>query len=201
LVETETAVVPSGSDFGVVQHAKSLVPKYKGCVDGGKWCFRLEEMKVEHGFGVHSLGRTDVSSAADPVVTPASCAAIIADLTPPAAGAGHGPPRSTYWSSAFTTAHERFHVSDGTSGLLTPTMTDLATFVSAAANCTTCKSSPPASFNAQAATIFRGHAATWLPGAEIRAHNVSNPMYAGLIAAIRARANAAPPGTWPAACK
>ena len=86
--------------------------------------------------------------------------------------------------------------------MVTPTFNDLSTFVAGAANCTTCKSSPPAAFNAKMVTSWNSHVPTYLSGAEVRAHNFSNPMYSALIAAIRARANAAPPGAgWPAACK
>ena len=202
LTRTQSAWTPSATEFGHTEQGRSLSATYKGCVDGGKWCFRLDELKEDHGLGVHSLGRTDVTGANDPAVTPLTCAAIITDLTPPAAGTGSGPPRGTYWSSSITLAHENFHVTDGGTLMVTPTFNDLSTFVAGAANCTTCKSSPPAAFNAKMVTSWNSHVPTYLSGAEVRAHNFSNPMYSALIAAIRARANAAPPGAgWPAACK
>ena len=139
-----------------------------------------------------------------PHVDPGHCAAIIADLTPPAPGTPHGPPRATYWSSSITLAHEQFHVADYKSKITQPTMNSLTAFISNAANCTECKTNTPtATFDAKMESFWNTNLPTFFDGNhEVRAHNVSNPMYSALIAAIRARANAAPAAqNWPAACK
>jgi hypothetical protein len=176
---------------------------YKGCVDGGRWCFRLERFTEKHAVGTPSLGRTDIPGATDAAVTPATCAAIIADLTPPAANAGRGPRRATYWSASITLGHENFHVSDFRNRVTTPTMNDLAAFVSQASHCTDCQSAPPAAFNMQMETLWNMHRPSYFDGNhEVRAHNHSNPMYAALIQGIRTRARNAPPAEgWPAACQ
>jgi hypothetical protein len=199
----EVAQAPDPGAFGQV-HPQSHSAKYKGCADNNKWCFRLEEFKEKHGIGIISLGRTDITGANDPHVDPGHCAAIIADLTPPAPGTPHGPPRTTYWSSSITLAHEQFHVSDYRAKITQPTMNSLAAFISNAANCTECKSNTPtATFDAKMESFWNTNSPTFFDGNhEVRAHNVSNPMYSALIAAIRARANAAPAAqNWPAACK
>ena len=202
LNEIEVAMTPGASSFGQV-HRLAHSADYEGCVDANKWCFRLERFTEKHGIGTQSLGRTDISGAFDSDVTPATCRAIIADLTPPAAGAGMGPPRSTYYSQGITLAHENFHVSDFRDKVSTPTMNDLAVHVAMPSNCTDCKSSPPGSFNTQMETIWNMHRPTYFDGNhEVRAHNHSNPMYTALINAIRARARNAPAAeAWPADCK
>ena len=204
---TQTASAPGG--FGVVVPGTVLKGKYKGCVDGSKWCFRLEELQETYGYGISAHGRIDVPSAASAVVTPTSCTTIIADLTPPAAGTGFGPPRGTYWVQAATVSHEQQHINNTLNLVLTPTMNDLSTYVSNASRCTDCKSAAQqAAWDAQARTYFTTHMRPLLVPSggsiveEVRAHNFSNPQYTTLINAIRARANAAPPAAgWPAACK
>jgi hypothetical protein len=202
--EVETVQAP-GANFGLVSRLAHSA-KYKGCVAGGKWCFRLEEFKEEHAIGFSNQGNTEITNANDADVTPATCQAIITDFTPSAGSAVQGTPTAplaTYVNLAIIEAHERFHVTDFRAKVTTPTMNDLATFVSAAANCTDCKSAPPAAFNAQMETIWNGHWPTYFNGMhEARAYVGENASMNALIAAIRARANAAPAAQgWPAACK
>ncbi|HXU33006.1 MAG TPA: hypothetical protein VN851_20765, partial [Thermoanaerobaculia bacterium] len=204
LKEPEKAQAAAAGSFGTIFHGSTRQGKYKGCVGGGKWCFRLEEYLEEHGFGVNGNGDIDISGANDSDVTPASCAAIIADLTPPPAGTMHGPPRSTYWSETITRAHERFHVGDFSTRTTQRIYNDLRTFVSDGSRCTMCKSATPtAAFDTEKDRLWNVHRPNYFDGqSETRAHNVSNPMYAALISAIRARARAAPASAgWPAACK
>lgn len=200
--EKEETRAPGAGAFGQVQRLAHSAD-YVECAKNMKWCFRLKHFKEEHGVGVQSLGRTDIAGANDADVTPAACQAIITDLTPPAAGAGSGPPRTMYWSETITTAHEHFHVTDFRGRVTVPTGTDLATFVAQDSNCTDCKSSVPAAFNTQMETIWNGHRPSYFDGNhEVRAHDHSNPMYTALIDAIRQRARNAPAAEgWPAACQ
>jgi hypothetical protein len=203
LNEVETAQAPDAGSFGQV-HRNGHSAKYKGCATGGKWCFRLDELKEEHGIGQQSNGDTDITGANDPNVDAGHCAAIIADLTPPGPGAGHGPTRDHYYSSTITLAHEHFHVTDFRARVTTPTMNQLAAFVAQGTNCTDCKSDPPeAAFNGKMEEFWNANRPSYFDGNhEVRAHDQSNPMYTILIQQIRARANAAPAAEhWPAACK
>jgi hypothetical protein len=70
-------------------------------------------------WGVNSGGNTDVASGTDPAVTIAphpstgkkTYEQIAIDLTPSAAD-NWRPPRSFYWSQAFSSRHEKFHTTD-----------------------------------------------------------------------------------------
>jgi len=189
----------------------SMSATYKQCADGGKSCFRVDTVREEHTFGTvpaASRGRVDVNSANDAVVTPATCQAIIADLTPPAAaGTGAGPPRTTYMSTNISAAHERFHVDDLKARVYNPVMNDLAAFVSQASNCTECvdpsqTASKTASFDAKLQNLYTTALANFRPGAEIRAHDFERALYFNLINSIKQRAQNAPAAqNWPAQCK
>jgi hypothetical protein len=203
--EVETAQAPDAGNFGQVRRLAHSAT-YKGCVDGTKWCFRLEEFKEEHAIGFGAAGNTTISGAGDAAITPGTCVAVITDLTPSAANAVQGVPTAplrTYVPLAIIEAHERFHVTDFRAKVVDPTMRDLATFVSQASHCTDCKSAVPASFNTQMETIWNGHRPTYFDGMhEARAYTVENGLMNGLIAAIRTRARNAPAAEgWPAACK
>jgi len=170
----------------------------------------VDVVKEDHTLGLAipaSVGRTDVNSGADAVVTPATCSLIISDLTPPALGSGAGPPRTHYMSSSVTSAHEHFHVTDLISKVYTPVMNDLAAFVSQAANCLECAdaaqmASKTASFDAKLQSLYAAALASFRPGAEIRAHDFEQPLYFNIINQIRTRARNAPAAEgWPAACK
>jgi len=202
LKEPEKAGTAVAGTFGNVLPGTKRTAKYKGCANGTKWCFALEEYSHEHSIFVGS-SKIDVPSVTAPVVTPTTCAAIIADFTPPPLGTPKGPLRSTYWSRSITQVHERFHVTDVHSGITLKVFVDLKAFVSASANCTDCKSAvPTATFDAKMNSLYSTYLAAFVPGAEARAHNVSNPMYLTLINQIKQRAQNAPASEgWPAACK
>ncbi|MGH9250346.1 MAG: hypothetical protein ACRD0W_12605, partial [Acidimicrobiales bacterium] len=203
LLEPEIQRAPPSTAAGLVVPGTRRQGKYQGCVNSSKWCFRLEEYLEEHSFGVAAPTRIEISGPNDSDVTPATCAAVITDLTPPAAGTAGGPPRRTYWSQSITTAHERFHVMEVHTLITQKVFNDLQTFVSNATNCTDCKSATPTvRFDAEMNRLFNVHLRAMVPGAEMRAHNHSNPMYATLIAQIRQRARNAPAAqNWPSACK
>jgi hypothetical protein len=51
-------------------------------------------------------------------------------------------------------------------------------------------------------SLFNSALAAFAPGAEVRAHNFSNPLYGALVAQIKQRAQDAPASEkWPGACK
>jgi hypothetical protein len=114
-----------------------------------------------------------------------------------------GPPRTHYWSSAITTAHERFHVSDVHTRITSKVFADLQTYVKDPSRCTDCKSATPtATFDTEMNRLFRQYFNVLLVDAEMLAHNHSNAMYRTLITQIRQRARNAPAAqNWPAACK
>ncbi len=192
----------TGGNWGKVVPGVRKNASYKGCASS-KWCFRLEKYTEAHSFAVNGSGAIDVTGANDPVVTPATCQAIIADFTPPPVGTAQGPPRAHYWSSAFTTAHERFHVTDVHNRITTKVFADLQAFVNDPSRCTDCKSPvPAATFDAEMNRLFQQYFAILNADAEMLAHNQSNAMYRALIAQIQQRARSAPAAeSWPAACK
>lgn len=194
----------TGGNWGRVVPGTRRMAKYKGCVDASKWCFRLEEYLEEHSFAVNSgAGVTNISGPNDAAITPATCQQVIADLTPPPTGTPSGPPRTQYWSSAITTAHERFHVQDLHDRVTTRVFNDLQSFVSQSSHCTDCKSATPTgTFDARMNQLFNTHLRAMFPNAEVLAHNHSNAMYSALTAGIRQRARNAPASqAWPAACQ
>lgn len=205
LVETPEATgSPVSGAFGAVVPGTTKMARYKGCVGGGTWCFRLEEYKELHSFWVSGgNGRINVSGPNDAVVTPTTCATILADLTPPPVGTASGPPRASYWSQSITTAHERFHVGDVHNRITQRVFSDLTAFVSQASHCTTCKSTAPTStFDMRMNQLFTQYFNAMAGNAEQLAHDHSNAMYRTLISGIRARARAAPASAgWPATCK
>ncbi|MEP7013183.1 MAG: hypothetical protein ABJC13_22920 [Acidobacteriota bacterium] len=202
LNEPEVAGGTRGN-WGLVQPGSQKVGKYKGCATGGKWCFRLEEYLEEHTFGIDGGAAIDISGPADSDVTPATCAAIIADLTPPAVGTPLGPPRSRYWSQVITISHERFHVMDLHNRITSKVFADLETFVKQSSPCTDCKSAvSQATLDAKMDSLFSIYFTDVIRNAEKLAHNYSNPLYGTLISGIKVRARSSPASeAWPAACK
>jgi hypothetical protein len=193
----------TGGNWGQVVPGTHKTAKYKGCVDSTKWCFRLEDYSEEHSFGINGGSAIDIGGAGSAAITPATCSLVISDFTPPPVGTPHGPPRTAYWSSAITTAHERFHVGDVHNRITTKVFADLKAFVSDPTRCTDCKSTAPSgTFDAEMNRLFQSYLNIMFPNAEQLAHNHSNAMYSALIAQIRQRARNAPATEgWPAACK
>jgi hypothetical protein len=193
------APASTGGDWGLVDAGTKREAKYKGCAESTKWCFRLEEYTEEHGYGIDGTGAIDVTGPNDPAVTAADCQRIIFDFTPPPPGTPQGPPRTRYWSSAFTTVHERFHVTDVHDRITMLVFQDLQIFVSNGSNCTACKSAAPvAVFDAEKERLFLGYRAAMMRNAEQLAHDRSNPLYRALVAQIRQRARTE---GWPVVCQ
>jgi hypothetical protein len=68
-------------------------------------------MNVPISWGTQSLGRTNVTSADDPVVTMDNFMTIYYDLVPQNGRTGK---KDKYWVQAFTVAHEQVHIADYT---------------------------------------------------------------------------------------
>lgn len=206
LKETEKLVAPAGN-FGEVAPGTRRESKYKGCVGGSQWCFRLEEYLEEHSFGTNAHGRMNITGANDSKVTPLTCAAIILDLTPDPALSVQGEPTAPYdiyVPMSIVEAHERFHVTDVSTKITRKVFNDLKAFVAQGSRCTTCKSATPsAAFDAEKERSYSAHLLAFIDGMEeARAYRVENGLLNGLITAIRHRARSAPPSEgWPAACK
>jgi len=176
--------------------------------DGANWVFRVNNISQSYLVATNGQGRIDITGPNDPQITaaqpgcPAPCAvtkaAVIADLTPPAAGAGQGPPRGTYWSSSITQAHEQCHVDRFyTDARFFPRFMkmfeDSVEAESIPISCTDRTAN-------SAATVLASRQAAWrtliddlhgqadaaeIGGSEVACHDVSNPLYTALIAGIR----------------
>jgi hypothetical protein len=176
-------------------------------VAGDKWCFRLEEFIEEHGVGSNAGTAVNITGPNDPQITPANCVAVLHDLTPVAGGGEQGAagaPYSTYVPLSIVLAHERFHIDDFRNRVVNPTMTQLAAFVSQAANCTDCQSATPtATFDAKMEEYWNANRMTYFDGHhEGRAYAEENRLLGTLTSGIRQRARNAPAAQgWPAACK
>ncbi len=202
LEEPRTSQPPIPGTFGSHYPATSFDRIYTGCGDNQKWCFRLERYTEEHALGVDSLSRLDIQGTHDPLVTPDQCELIISDLTP-TGQPGEGPPRTTYWSSAITLAHEEFHAMDYSLRVTQPIFNDLVKFVSDPSNCTQCtRPIPWSTFDEELKRLDRNYPEDFYIGHEERAHAASNPLYDELTEGIRQRARSAPASeAWPEACK
>jgi hypothetical protein len=165
--------------------------------DGTDWVFRVDSIAHRYLVGTNAQGRIDISGPMDPDITAATRAAVIADLTPPAAGAGQGPPRTKYWSQSITDAHEQCHVDRFyTDARFWPRfMRMFETAVEAERVPIRCDN--PAT--ATAAAVLASRQAAWqtmindfhgqadaaeIGGSEVACHDVSNPQYTTLIGAI-----------------
>jgi len=176
-------------------------------IDGGNWVFRVDPISHSYKVGINGQGRIDIAGPNEPKITaaqpgcPAPCAAtkaaVIADLTPPPAGTPNGPPRTMYWSSSITRAHEQCHVDRFyTNAAFWPKfMKQFEASVEAEKIPVSCTDPNTNS----AAAVIASRRATWqtlinnlhgqadaaeIGGSEVACHNVSNPMYAALIAGI-----------------
>ena len=106
---TEGGATPGAGEFGVENVT------YKADNTSWKQDKATNTVNVETrifldiGWGVHSLGRTNVPGPNDPVVKKDTWTAIRDDLKPDGTGR---PTRSTYWAKDLTEKHEKFHASD-----------------------------------------------------------------------------------------
>jgi hypothetical protein len=176
--------------------------KYKGCVDGKKWCFRLEELIVDQVVEFGGQGRDNISGAESPIINSGNCHLVIQDLTPVASSLGVAEaPYLQFVPVYIVEAHERYHLRDYISRVAEPTMSQLEAFVRQADHCTDCKTdTPTAEFNEEFEAIWQQNWDTYKVGQahEIRATTYENQMLATLIQGIKARAQRE---GWPAVCQ
>jgi hypothetical protein len=83
----------------------------KATVQGTDTVVVTGTMTVDIKWGTQSLGRTNVSSADDPVVQPDNFMTIYYDLVPQNGRTGK---KERFWVQAFTEAHEQVHIADYT---------------------------------------------------------------------------------------
>ena len=137
-----------------------------------------------------SPGRVSLG-AADPAVTAANYCQVIRDLTPNLASDCGRPPRTQFWSRAFTQIHEDFHVTDFRDNYLRPKIQELENYIKDAARCTDCKSDKTAELTTKMEVLYSEAFNDLVTGGlhECRAFGDGVALYNGSIAAIRARAN------------
>ena len=199
-ITTETEVDPPEGYFGIVRLKEDPETVGEACIESDRWCFRLTEFRQKLEFGVGS-DNIDVKDPTDSsIVNPQTCAQIILDLSPPAIGSAVGPPRSQYWSSAITTVHERFHVTDMIEKIVQPLMLAAEAYL-AEQDCTACVEA--FSKADQLKSFIREYAKGLVADFErndedeIRAYDDSRHLYIDLINQIKAQST---PG-WPAICR
>jgi hypothetical protein len=106
---TKGGASPGGGEFGV-EKVKYKVDTTSWTIDTAKKVVDVNtRMFLDIGWGVHSLGRKDVSSENDAAVKKETYSDIVSDLTPDGSGR---PTRDKYWCQDLTERHEQFHASD-----------------------------------------------------------------------------------------
>ena len=179
-------------------------PTMRECAKNGAMCHVAEKVTIRHKFGVQApagrphpeceyprTGFIDITGPDDPAINASNCASVIADLTPPPAGADQGPLRSVFFSSAITLAHERVHERQLTDEFATKVFNDFVTFVQQSA-CSDCVSSPATpNFKAKLDELIQAYNVIWdsrRRNHEVEAHDDSNSLYRRLITEINNRA-------------
>ena len=127
------------SPFGVTVRGEAWSPAetYDIYYENKKWKFVFEKVAYEIKWGINNGGRTNVpDGTASPFplgmeMNPASTEAqkktqAKSDLTPDAIGRA---PRTLYWSSALTSQHELFHVSDWLDNYYAPKTQEAETWI------------------------------------------------------------------------
>lgn len=191
---------PALAPFGLTDvRTNAPVPLIRAFLDGDHWVFRVNRISHRYLLGVTGGGNTNIPSSGS--ATAANHCQVVADLTPPAAGAATGPARANFWSQPITVAHENAHVARFYSPPFWEAFMRVAeAAIEAPASNVNVDHTVPATLaatsvvtaNAAAhqAVIDAQHAladAAEFPGAETFAHDQSNPMYTTLVAQIRAR--------------
>jgi hypothetical protein len=191
---------PALTPFGLTDvRTNNPVVRIRAFVVGNQWVFRVERISHRYLLGITGGGHIDIRTAAN--ATAANHCQVIVDLTPPAPGAATGPPRTAFWSSIITLAHENAHVARFYSPPFWEAfMRTAETTIEAAPNNVNVDHTNAATMSeaavvaagavANQATIDGQHAAAdaaEIVGAETFAHGQSNPMYTTLIAQIAAR--------------
>ena len=190
---------PGLAPFGLTDvRTNNPVTRIRAFVAGNQWAFQVQRISHRYILGITGGGNTDIRTAAS--ATRANHCQVITDLTPPAAGAANGPPRTAFWSSTITLAHENAHVAHFYSPPFWENFMRVAeNTIEAPANNVNVDHTNAATMSeaavvagaaaANQATIDGQHAAAdaaEIGGSEVFAHGQSNPMYATLIAQIAA---------------
>jgi len=192
---------PAGlAPFGLTDvRTNNPVVRIRAFVVGNQWVFQVQRISHRYILGITGGANTDIRTAAS--ATAANHCRVITDLTPPAAGAANGPPRTTFWSSVITLAHENAHVAHFYSPPFWEAfMRTAETTIEGAASNVNVDHTNAATLSETAvvgagaatnqATIDAQHAAAdaaEIGGSEVFAHGQSNPMYTTLIAQVSAR--------------
>jgi hypothetical protein len=188
---------PSAPSFGEVDwNAHEPTATYAAYRDGASsWRFRLETLALRVPVGVSSGGRTNVPSAAAPVVTAATWRTVASDLTP-GGGTPNRSPRTTFWAEDLTLTHEIFHFNEFNTFLRTSfgsfeTTIEGAGYTEAA----TATDTEAAALGRKAADLHTRLLAAWnqaktnmAPGMEDRAYDDGAASYQARADAVRARA-------------
>lgn len=208
LLELDTPIPPADPlAFGHFESNVGLTVQPKACVDGDRWCLRLDRYVRVFGISLNApLGQKDISGPNDPDVTPSTCQRIIEDFTPPPPGSPRGPRRREFWSSKITRAHEEFHARDFSERVDQKAFEALKKLFEQDDFCQMCAGPRSADELKLAALKVLVPLARDFDNSpidnEIRAHDHSNPMYNSLIADIKARARNAPSTEgWPSECQ
>jgi hypothetical protein len=102
---------PPGNAFGICRFGDVRVTGITITLTAGVYQVRGSiENRIK--WGVQALGRTDIEGDADADITAGNYATVSSDLTPNMSSSGGRPPRTQFWASDFTQAHELFHAND-----------------------------------------------------------------------------------------
>jgi hypothetical protein len=191
---------PGLAPFGLTDvRTNNPVARIRAFVVGNQWVFQVQRIAHRYILGITGGGNVDIRTAGS--ATSANHCRVITDLTPPAAGVPNGPPRTAFWSSPITLAHENAHVAHFYSPPFWEGFMRVAeTTIEAAANNVNVDHTNAATMSeaavvaggavANQATIDAQHAAAdaaEIGGSEVFAHGQSNPMYSTLVAQVGAR--------------
>jgi len=187
-VKTTKVAVPCANCFGEVFPANPHFGEFEACIIGGKHGWRMVMYSSELGIGVQPLGRTNVETAMDAVVTAATANAIATDLTPNIMSDCGRPPRGTYWSQSRTQQHEDFHVTDFQDNFIKPRLDTFAMNV-VVNNQTDCPEDRKAALMMQADVVYQQALTALVAGRqhECRAYGDGVATYTALANAIRMR--------------
>jgi hypothetical protein len=187
-VTNATPTIP-GSELGYFEGSP---PEYSfaPCTDsvGNQYCLKLTRFESSAGYAVASRpGVGLVESANDPIVTAATCGAILRNITPGGSGYDGRPSLALYWSRAIMERHEQKHAQDWRDLVLNPTLNEFSAWL--ASKCQGCDSPPsPSDVQAKFDEIYGPKLQEFERVKEGRAYDQSNAEFQALADAIKARA-------------
>ena len=186
-----SATAPGPSEFGVT----STSPSVSGIAvvhDVAATAFKVTAtVNNSVTWSVHSLGRTDVPSAAAPAVTAANYATAASDLTPDMASDGGRPPRTLFWAQDLTAKHEQFHANERANTYGKPAFDFAENWLKGQAAAD--EAEVRTLVNQVPAKMRENYATAYSPGKETRAYGDGAPSYKARADAITAKYAAPPP--------